>query len=160
MSQNIHQLFVSNPASSMQTTDLLYLGRSPYNSSDDFAITWANMLSSIPQVVTWVDQTTTSVTMNTNTGYTSDAGASLVTFTLPAASAIGDWIEINGKGSGLWTIAQATGQQIHINGVSTTSGSSGSLSSTSQYDAVRLRCLTANTIWEVVSMQSTGLTYV
>jgi hypothetical protein len=48
----------------------------------------------------WVDQTTASVTMAVNTGYTSDAGASLITFTLPATSSIGDWVEINGKGSG------------------------------------------------------------
>ncbi len=98
--------------------------------------------------------------MATNTGYTSDDGASLVTFTLPTTSAIGDWIEINGKGSGLWTIAQATGQQIHINGSATTSGATGSLSSVGQFDNVRLRCLTANTIWTVVSQQSTGLTVV
>src|SRR5579863_1257257 len=45
----------------------------------------------------WVDQTTASVTMAANTGYTSDAGASLVTFTLPTTSAIGDWVEIDGK---------------------------------------------------------------
>jgi len=160
MSQNIHQLFVSNPASSMVSTDLLYLGRSPYNSSDDFAISWANMLASIPQVTTWIDEITSTVTMNANTGYTSDDGATLVTFTLPTTSVIGDWIEINGKGSGLWTIAQATGQQIHVNGMSTISGTSGSLSSVGQYDNVRLRCLTANTIWTVVSQQSTGLTIV
>lgn len=108
----------------------------------------------------WVDETSSSVTMATNTGYTSDDGASLVTFTLPTTSAIGDWVEINGKGSGLWTIAQATGQQIH-NGTSiTTSGAGGSLSSVNQYDCVRLRCLTANTIWTVVSQQSSGLTVV
>lgn len=108
----------------------------------------------------WVDQTTASVTMAVNTGYTSDAGASLVTFTLPATSAIGDWVEINGKGSGLWTIAQASGQQIHINASATTSGATGTLSSTGQFDNVRLRCLTANTIWTVVSQQSAGLTVV
>ena len=73
--------------------------------------------------------------MSANTGYTTDHGATLVTFTLPTASAIGDWIAINGKGSGGWKIAQATGQIINIVGVSTTSGSGGSLSSSSQYDA-------------------------
>ena len=47
MSQNIQQIFVANPASSMVSTDLLYLGRSPYNASDDFAITFANFVASI-----------------------------------------------------------------------------------------------------------------
>jgi len=99
----------------------------------------------------WVDQTTGTVTMTTNTGYTSDDGASLVTFTLPTTSAIGDFVEINGKGSGLYTIAQATGQQIHFGNIASTSGAGGSVSSTLQFDCIRLRCITANTIWVVVS---------
>lgn len=107
----------------------------------------------------WVDQTTASVTMAANTGYTSDAGASLVTFTLPTASAIGDWVEINGKNTGLWTVAQATGQQIYFGNVTTTLGTGGSLSATLQYDNVRMRCITANTFWEVVSAVG-NLTYV
>lgn len=120
--------------------------------------TWATPASGS---MNWVDQTTSSVTMTANTGYTSNAGASLVTFTLPTTSAVGDLIEINGKGSGLWTIAQATGQQIQISGGSpTTSGTGGSLSSVNQYDCVTLRCLTANTIWTVKSQQGTGLTVV
>lgn len=99
----------------------------------------------------WVDQTTPSVTMVTNTGYTSDDGATLVTFTLPTTSAIGDFVEINGKGAGLWKIAQIIGQQIHFGTSTTTSGATGSLASVNQYDCIRLRCLTANTIWVVVS---------
>lgn len=47
MSQNIQQIFVANPASSMVSTDLLYLGRSPYDTTDDFAITFANFVASI-----------------------------------------------------------------------------------------------------------------
>jgi hypothetical protein len=99
----------------------------------------------------WVDEAGASVTMAANTGYTSDDGASLVTFTLPTISAIGDWVEINGKGSGLFTIAQAAGQQIHFGNQTTTSGAGGSISSTLQFDCIKLRCLTANTIWTVVS---------
>jgi hypothetical protein len=103
--------------------------------------------------IPWVDETGSSVTMTTNTGYTSDDGSNLVTFTLPTTSAIGDFVEINGKGSGLWTIAQAAGQQIHFGTSTTTSGTGGSLSSINQYDCVRLKCLTANTIWTVFPVQ-------
>ena len=99
----------------------------------------------------WVDQTTSSVTMVINTGYTADDGASLVTFTLPVTSSIGDFVEINGKGSGLYTIAQASGQQIHFGNIASTSGAGGSVSSTLQYDCIKLRCITANTTWVVVS---------
>jgi len=103
----------------------------------------------------WVDETGASVTMATNTGYTSDDGATLVTFTLPTTSAIGDFVEINGKGAGGWKIAQAAGQQIHFGSSATTSGTGGSLASTLQFDNVRLRCITANTIFTVVSVQGT-----
>ena len=102
----------------------------------------------------WVDQTTASVTMSTNTGYTSDAGASLVTFTLPATASIGDFVEINGKNAGGYTIAQAAGQVIHYGNQVTTVGVGGSLASSNQWDCVKLRCVTANTTWTVVS--STG----
>lgn len=108
----------------------------------------------------WVNQTTATVTMATNTGYTANAGATLITFTLPTTSAIGDFIEIVGAGSGLWTIAQAAGQQIQVAPNATTLGVGGSLSSINQYDSVRLRCVVANTTWAVVSQQSTGLTRV
>jgi len=118
------------------------------------------LIASSSSYTAWVDQTTTPVTMVTNTGYTSDDGATQVVFTLPTTSAIGDWIEINGKGSGLWTIHQAVGQQIQISPTATTLGTGGSLSSVNQYDCVRLRCVTANTIWVVVSQQSSGLTVV
>lgn len=99
----------------------------------------------------WVDQTTGSVTMSSNTGYTADAGASLITFTLPVSSSIGDFVEINGKAAGLYTIAQASGQQIHFGNLASTLGATGTVSSTLQYDCIRLRCITANTIWAVVS---------
>lgn len=52
MAENIKQLFDLNPAASMLSTDLLYLGRSPFGSADDFAITWANFQSSITAVGT------------------------------------------------------------------------------------------------------------
>ena len=99
----------------------------------------------------WVDQSSATVTMTANTGYTADDGATLITFTLPTTSAIGDSVEINGKGAGLYTIAQATGQQIHFGNLASTSGAGGTVSSTLQYDCIRLRCITANTIWVVVS---------
>ena len=99
----------------------------------------------------WVDEVGSSVTMAVNTGYTSDDGASLVTFTLPATASIGDMVEINGKGAGLYSIAQASGQIIHFGGLTTTTGTGGSVSSTLAFDCIKLRCSTANTTWVVVS---------
>lgn len=47
MSENINQIFISNPASSMQNNDLFYLGRSPYGLTNDMAILWSNVLVSL-----------------------------------------------------------------------------------------------------------------
>lgn len=42
MSQNIEQIFVSNPIITNATTDLMYFGQSPYGASDDAAMTFGN----------------------------------------------------------------------------------------------------------------------
>lgn len=47
MASNIAQIYNANPASSMLSADLFYLGRSPYNPSDSFAIQWSNVLASV-----------------------------------------------------------------------------------------------------------------
>lgn len=52
MSQNIDQIYIANPATSMQATDLLYLGRSPYGASSDFGINFSDFQSSITAVGT------------------------------------------------------------------------------------------------------------
>lgn len=109
--------------------------------------------------LTWTDVTGASQTLAVNNGYTSNDGASLVTFTLPATAAYGSVMAVVGKASGLWTIAQNAGQTIHFAGVNTTTGAGGSLSSIKQYDAVFLLCTVTNTDFTVI--QSMGnLTYV
>lgn len=108
----------------------------------------------------WVDQTTAAVTMNINTGYTIDAGNDRVTLTLPLTSTYGDFVEINGKSAGGWTIALPTGRRIHVGSVATLAGPTGSVSSTNQFDCVRLRCVTQNFTWDCVYQQSGGLNIV
>ena len=96
--------------------------------------------------------------MAVNTAYVVDDGASLVTLTLPATAALGSVFGIIGKGAGGWTIAQATGQSIHFGNVTTTT-TTGSLSSTLQYDSVWLVCITANTVFSVYDAVG-NITYV
>ena len=99
----------------------------------------------------------TEVTINTslavNTGYISNGGA-LLTHTLPGTAAIGDVIEILGKGAGLFKIAQPASVTVHFGGTSTTTGVGGSLTSLNQYDTITLKCLIANTDWSVTSASS------
>jgi len=92
------------------------------------------------------NQVTISGNMASNNGYITNSG-SLITLALPAASNVGDELSIIGKGAGGWSISQATGQLIHIGNLASTSGASGSVASTNQYDTLDLVCTVANTTW-------------
>jgi len=109
--------------------------------------TWSTITGS-----SWVDQTSTTVTMVVNTNYVAD-NASLVTLTLPATAALGSTFIVIGKGAGGWTIAQATGQTIHVGSTATTAGVGGSVSSSNQYDCITLVCVTANTTFVAYALQ-------
>lgn len=94
----------------------------------------------------WTEVTGTSQAMSVDNGYIAN-NAGLVTLTLPATSVIGDVIKVNGKGAGGWSVAQNAGQTIHFLSQDTTTGVTGSIASTTQYDCITLRCITANTDW-------------
>ena len=100
-----------------------------------------------------VDQISGSVTMAVNTVYMSNFGASLVTFTLPTGALQGEFVEIVGQAAGLFSIAQAAGQRIFFGNASSTAGAGGSMASSLQYDAVKLRAITGGpaSTWQVVS---------
>jgi hypothetical protein len=97
----------------------------------------------------WNDVSSGTQALSVNQGYVTDNGASLVTYTLPGVAPLGSIIEIAGKSSGGWTITYGSGQIIHM-GNETTTVTSGSLSSTNQYDYVKLLCITANTTFSVI----------
>ncbi len=151
MSKNINQVYIANPATSLQSTDLIYLGRSPYGITDDMACLFSTLLAAIPGA-TWTEVTAATQAMAANTGYIANR-ATLVTFTLPAASAVGTVLEVAGTGAGGFTLAQAAGQSINDGILSTTVGVGGSLSSTHRYNAIKMVCVVANTTWNVVSSQ-------
>ena len=88
--------------------------------------------------------------MVSNTIYVANDPTSLVTFTLPATSAVGDIISVVGVSTGGWNITQAAGQSINFSALSTTVGAGGSLSSVKNYDYINIFCVTANTTWNVI----------
>lgn len=101
-----------------------------------------------------------SQSMAVNNRYIAN-NAGLVTLTLPATAAVGDMVEILGKGAGGWLIAQNAGDSIHIGSVVSTVGVGGSVASTNRYDSVKLVCITANDEWACLGgPQSAGLTIV
>lgn len=107
-----------------------------------------NPTFAITGFMTWTDVTGTTQAMTTGNGYIAD-NASLVTFTLPATANIGDVVQLLGKGAGGWKIAQNATQQINLGIIASTTGITGSLASSKQFDTVELRCITSGTatVW-------------
>lgn len=104
----------------------------------------------------WTTVTGTSQAMLSNNGYIAN-NAGLVTLTLPATSAVGDEIDIIGKGAGGWKVQCGGGQTVVVGSSTTTSG--GSVASTNAKDAFYMICTVANTEWTVGSApQTSGLT--
>jgi hypothetical protein len=98
----------------------------------------------------WTEVTGTSQSMAVNNGYIAN-NVALVTLTLPITASIGDTVILQGKGAGLFKIAQNSGQTIRFGNVSTTTGVGGSLTAISQYNSIELLCITANTDWAVLT---------
>lgn len=102
----------------------------------------------------WNNVTGATQTMVIGNGYIDNGSGTPTVYTLPATSAVGNQVAVMGSGAGLWQIAQNSGQTIHFNAVSSTTGVTGSVSATSQYDSITLLCNIANTDWVVY--QATG----
>ena len=52
MSKNIFQVFMTNPITSNANTDLMYFGQSPYGTTDDAAMTFANFKAQLSKART------------------------------------------------------------------------------------------------------------
>lgn len=107
----------------------------------------------------WTVVTGATQAMLSGNGYIMNRGT-LITATLPATSAVGDEIDIIGKGAGGWTIAQNAGQTIVLGSSTTTTGVAGSLSSTNAKDSFYMICTVANTEWTIASAPQGNLTVV
>lgn len=104
--------------------------------------------------LTWNNVTGSSQALAVNQGYIDNGSGAPTVFTLPATAAVGTTIAIQGSQAGLWQIAQNAGQSIHFNGLDSTVGITGSVSSTGRYDSITLLCIVANT--DFVAYVSTG----
>ena len=100
----------------------------------------------------WVDVTTSTQALASNTGYIIDRSAGGVTCTLPAVSSLGDVMYIVGRQQS-WSIAQGASQQVIVGNDSSTSGVGGSVASTNAHDCVTLICTKANLEWTANAVQ-------
>ena len=87
----------------------------------------------------------TSITAAINTVYIS-TNAALNTFTLPVTPAIGSFVEVHGTTGGFWKLLCPASTTIKY--LATTTSAAGSLTCTSQWDAIRVVYTIANT-WTV-----------
>ena len=99
----------------------------------------------------WINQTTPTATLVSNTGYTTNSGAVAVTYTLPTVAPQGSLIQILGYSSGSYTIHQNSGQSIIMGTSQTTIGVGGSLTPVNYSYGLVLTCVIANTVFQVTS---------
>lgn len=158
MSENIHQIYIANPSTSLPGTALLYSGLSPFGATNDTAIQVSDFLLQIPGVTTTV-VSGASQNLSPNNNYIA-SHATILTFALPTTAAVGTIIEIIGQGAGGWVITQGAGQQIIVGSSSSTVGAPGSIASTNRYDTVRLMCVGANNLFQVIGGVTSGFTIV
>lgn len=127
--------------------------------------TWANVTSSLGSVsitngagtinlessgVAWSNITDATVALEVGRGYFLNRAGGVIA-TLPTTATAGQIIEIAITGTGAGQIAQNASQQIHFGTSSTTVGVGGSVTSTNQYDTLKLVCIAANTEFLVLS---------
>lgn len=103
-----------------------------------------------PASFTW-SVITVNQTAAVNNGYICNKAGTLALL-LPAASVVGDELEVTGINTALgWQITQAAGQQIFFGNTQTTAGGGGTLTSSATRDSIRMVCIVANLTWQVLS---------
>lgn len=100
------------------------------------------------------NQTTSTATMVAGTTYINNYTGGQTVYTLPALAAVGDEFVIVGAlaGTGGWQVAEATGQTIYLGTVNATI-TTGTLTSSNQFDCITIRCTTANVAFTAVADQ-------
>jgi hypothetical protein len=88
-------------------------------------------------------------TVEINHGYITDKPVSRLELLLPTTAVVGQSFKVYGKGSTGWRITQNTDQLIHFANQATTTGTSGFIQNTGQYDAISLVCIVTDTEWEI-----------
>lgn len=95
---------------------------------------------------------TANQTAAVNNGYFCNKAGTLA-LALPAASAVGDVIEVANINTATGIqFTQAANQQIFIANTSTTLGAAGTLTSSAVGDTLKIVCRTANLVWQTTSM--------
>jgi len=100
--------------------------------------------------ITWKSAASSPITLVPYNGYTCNNGASLITFNIPATTAVGDTYVIAGTSTGKWLIQANTGQTINVG--ATASTTAGSAAAQNSFDSVTLVCTVASTTFVATSV--------
>jgi len=101
-----------------------------------------------------------SASLEANKRYIVDS-PTLASLALPTSDCpAGSEIHIVGKGTGLLTVTQGSGQSINRGNTSTTVGASGSVSTSGRYDTFRLVCIEDDKTFNMYGCESTTLSIV
>ncbi len=100
--------------------------------------------------VHWETVSGTFQSMNNNTGYIAN-DSSLVALLLPPTASVGDCVHIQGTGTGLLEVTQGSGQLIHVDDLTTTTGTGGKVQLLNQFGNFIVRCIIDNTTWVLES---------
>lgn len=146
---SVYTVVTSSGTATASANAITFVGASGITTSATGSTVTITGSGSSSGIYPFTNVTSATQSMVVNTGYISNDGATLVTFTLPTTAAVGQVVAVQGSGSGLFTIAQNALQVINFNAVASTVGTGGSVSSTSQFDSIYLMCVTANTTWVV-----------
>lgn len=108
-------------------------------------------ISAIGAGLTW-SVITANQTAVVEHGYFCNKAGTLA-LALPAASSVGDVIEVTNENTAVGVqFTQAAGQQILIGNTNTTLGATGTITSSAVGDTLKIVCYVANTIWRVTSV--------
>lgn len=102
---------------------------------------------------------TEDVALEGDNEYSIQKDSGLCELILPELCAFGKVIEIDGHSEGGWKILQNEEQQIINSGVTTTAGIGHGFKSGFASDSIRLRCIIANTLFQVVSISGLAQAY-
>lgn len=108
--------------------------------------------------VTW-QNINSNITMSSNNGYLCNKNSS-ITLTLPTTSALGDIISIITTNTGGFVLEQNASQFVRLGNVVTTTGTSGSITSSTIGDSLQLVCIRVNVAWSSLGGFQGNLTYV
>ena len=130
-------------------------GAGTVSSSDSILTAFEKVVGNIAAItpsLTFVDQTSTPVTIVPGTEYLTDTGATLLVYSLPTVCAVGQKFQVLGNQSstGLWRVNQATGQQCFGGNINTTLGATGYVLATQKGDCVTFCCTVANTTFQII----------